>query len=103
MEKYIIKNKISLKIISRYLQSYRSYKYIYEIIYLNGSNKYYGNKEKISLMKKICKINNIEYEIYENYIEVFIVTHNHIKYKEDNFLKEKYILIIFIMIYYILR
>ena len=63
--KYYIKNKIiNNKIIKNKIDcmnKFWSFKYIYEIVYLNGSNKFYGNEERISLIEIICKKNGIEY------------------------------------------
>ena len=53
--KYIVENKILIKEIFQHIKYYRQFHYIYEIIDLNNSNKFYGNKEQNSLIEFLCK------------------------------------------------
>ena len=88
--KYIVKDKIIPNKMSNYLDNgFWSFKYICELIYLNGSNKFYGKKEKINLLKTLCKINGIEYEICKNCIEIFIINQQELIYKEDKYFEGK--------------
>ena len=78
--KYIIKKIIPLDEIFHLIEKYFCFRYIYEIIYLNGSNKFYEN---ISLIEFLCRRNGIEYEIYKNYIEIFVINQQELKHKRD--------------------
>ena len=71
--KYIIKWHFSNRFLQEKIIKEFNLHHIYEILLLNGSNIYYGNKEKISIIKNICYYNDINYEIGKNYIKMFIV------------------------------
>ena len=59
--------------------------HIYEIIYLNNcSNKYYGNREKISIIINICNFNNINFEIENEFIKIFIIDKG-LKYEKEEY------------------
>ena len=89
--KYIVKYKKELlERIFKYLDNnFWSFKFIYEIIHLNGSNKFYGDKNKFSILISLCKSNGIEYEICENCIEIFVINQQELKHKEDKYFEGK--------------
>ena len=79
--KYIIKNKyfdyssiIDIDII----------KIIYYVIYKLG-NKYYADSDRISLLSKLCDLCDIEYDLYNNYIQILILTKENLNYKKDKY------------------
>ena len=47
--------------------------------------KIYTKNDRIILIKKICDKCKIEYDIHDNYIEIFILTIRELKYKKDIF------------------
>ena len=94
--KYIMKNILSKKIkVGRYFRFVYLY-IICGILYLNGGNIYYGNKEKIFIIKSICDKNMIEYEIRENYIKILVVNEKNIKQEKIDILKGIYTLLVII-------
>ena len=86
---FITKIKIPLNKIYYRINNYFSFKYIFELAYLSNNNKFYGNKKKLSLLETICKTNTIEYEMNKNYIEIFIIIQQDLKYKEDVYFEGK--------------
>ena len=56
---------------------------------MNSSNKFYGNKERISLVESLCKNNGVEYEIHEDYFEMFVINQQELKHKKDMYFKGK--------------
>ena len=92
---YIIQNKLILEILFKT----EIFTVIYYLISKLG-NKYYADFDRINLMKNLCDNCKIEYDLYEDHIEIFILTEKNLKYKCNrkeemifNHKKEDYILI----------
>ena len=85
-EKYIIKNILSkpkIEIHFRFVYLY----VICGILYLNGSNIYYGSIEKIIMIKYICDKIGIEYKICKDHIKIFIADEKDIKQEKNRYYK----------------